>query len=131
MMLVEFASRFVNWLIRPATGRPGPHDLFDANFRRMVVISRHAAADVASVTTPTSLRRSASSTTGVQPQPDVRIACAARAAVSLGVQQDDALIGSMTSLQQLMVCTSRLIELSAGDPRRAGGRVTRRRGDGY
>ena len=47
MMLVEFASRFVNWLIRPATGRPGPHDLFDANFRRMAVISRHAATDVA------------------------------------------------------------------------------------
>lgn len=47
MMLVEFASRFVNWLIRPATGRPGPHDLFDANFRRMPVIGRHAATDVA------------------------------------------------------------------------------------
>ena len=47
MMLVEFASRFVNGRIRPATGRPGPHDLFDANFRRMAVISRHAATDVA------------------------------------------------------------------------------------
>ena len=47
MVLVEFASRFVNWLIRPATGRPGPHDLFDANVRRMAVISRHAATDVA------------------------------------------------------------------------------------
>ena len=47
MMLVEFASRFVNWLIRPATGRPGPHDLFDANVRRRAVISRHAATDVA------------------------------------------------------------------------------------
>ena len=47
MMLVEFASRFVNWLIRPATGRPGPHDLFDANVRRTAVISRHAATDVA------------------------------------------------------------------------------------
>jgi hypothetical protein len=51
--------------------------------------------------------------------------------VSLGVQQDDALIGSMTSLQQLMVCTSRLIELSAVDPRRGGGRMTHRQGDGY
>ena len=47
MMLVELASRFVNGLIRPATGRPGPHDLFDANVRRMAVISRHAATDVA------------------------------------------------------------------------------------
>ena len=46
MVLVEFASRFVNWLIRPATGRPGPHDLFDANVRRMAVISRHTATDV-------------------------------------------------------------------------------------
>jgi hypothetical protein len=47
MMLVEFASRFVNWRIRPAAGRPGPHDLFDANFRCVAVISRHAATDVA------------------------------------------------------------------------------------
>ena len=47
MVLVEFASRFVNWLIRPATGRPGPHDLFDANVRRTAVISRHAATNVA------------------------------------------------------------------------------------
>ena len=46
MMLVEFAPRFVNWLIRPATGRPGPHDLFDANVGRTAVISRHAATDV-------------------------------------------------------------------------------------
>src|SRR3989338_5544769 len=36
-------------------------------------------------------------------QPDVRIAGAAGAAVSLGVQQDDASIGSMTSLQQFIV----------------------------
>jgi hypothetical protein len=48
----------------------------------------------------------------------------------VGVQQDDALIGSMTSLQQLMVGTSRLIELSVVDPRRGGGRTTRRQGDG-
>ena len=47
MMLVEFASCFVNWLIRPATGRPGPHDLFDANVRRTAVNSRHAATNVA------------------------------------------------------------------------------------
>ena len=47
MMLVEFASRFVNWLIRPATGRPGPHDLFDANVRPTAVISHHAATHVA------------------------------------------------------------------------------------
>ena len=47
MMLVEFASPFVNGLIRPATGRPGPHDLFDANVRRTAVISRHATTDVA------------------------------------------------------------------------------------
>lgn len=46
MVLVELASRFVNGLIRPATGRPGPHDLFDANVRRMAVISRHAATNV-------------------------------------------------------------------------------------
>ena len=46
MVLLELASRFVNGLIRPATGRPGPHDLFDANVRRMAVISRHAATDV-------------------------------------------------------------------------------------
>jgi hypothetical protein len=47
MMLVEFASRFVNRLICPATGRRGPHDLFDANVRRTAVISRHAATNVA------------------------------------------------------------------------------------
>ena len=47
MMLVEFASRFVNWLVHPATGRPEPPDLFDANVRRLAVISRHAATHVA------------------------------------------------------------------------------------
>ncbi len=47
MMLVEFASRFVNRLIRPATGRTGPHELLDANVRRTAVISRHAATNVA------------------------------------------------------------------------------------
>jgi len=47
MMLVEFASRFDNWLVHPTTGRRGPNDLFDANLRRMAVIGRHAATDVA------------------------------------------------------------------------------------
>jgi hypothetical protein len=47
MMLTECASRFVNGLIRPATGRHGPHDLLDANVGGTTVISRHAAADVA------------------------------------------------------------------------------------
>jgi hypothetical protein len=47
MMLVEFASCFVNWLIRSATGSPGPHDLFDAHVRGTTVISRHAATHVA------------------------------------------------------------------------------------
>jgi hypothetical protein len=47
MMLVEFASRVVNGLIRPATGRPGPHDLFDPNVRRRAVVGRYSATDVA------------------------------------------------------------------------------------
>jgi hypothetical protein len=47
-----------------------------------------------SVTTPTSLRWSLSSTTGAQPQPESRIARAASAAVSCGVQHDDVSIGS-------------------------------------
>ena len=38
----------------------------------------------------------------------------ARTAVTVGVQQDDASIGSMTSLQPFIVCTSRLLEPSAG-----------------
>ena len=75
-----------------------------------------------SVTTPTILKWSVFSTTGAQPQPDVRIACAARAAVALGVQQDDASIGFITSLQQLSVSTSQLIAF--GD----GGAATRTRG---
>lgn len=56
-----------------------------------------------SVTTPTSLSFSVSSTTGVQPQPESRIACAACATVSFGVQHEAALIGFITSLQQLIV----------------------------
>ena len=53
-----------------------------------------------SVTTPASLRFSVSSTTGAQPQPESRIARAACATVSCGVQQEDASIGFITSLQQ-------------------------------
>jgi hypothetical protein len=56
-----------------------------------------------SVTTPTSLRLSVFSTTGEQPQPESRIALAACAAVSFGVQQEDALTGFITSLQQLIM----------------------------
>ena len=59
-----------------------------------------------SVTTPISLRCSVSSTTGAQPQPESRIACAASAAVSCGVQHEDASIGVITSRQQLMVLSS-------------------------
>jgi hypothetical protein len=59
-----------------------------------------------SVTTPTNLSFSVSSTTGAQPHFDSRIACAARAAVSCGVQHEDASIGSMTSLQQLIFLPS-------------------------
>ena len=56
-----------------------------------------------SVTTPTSLTLSRFSTTGAQPQPELRMARAACAAVSCGVQHEDASIGFITSLQQLMV----------------------------
>jgi len=59
-----------------------------------------------SVTTPTTLRLSVSSTTGAQPQPESRIARAARAAVSFGVQQEDASIGFITSPQQLIFISS-------------------------
>lgn len=65
-----------------------------------------------SVTTPTSLRVFASSMTGVQPQPDVRMARAACAAVSFGVQHDAVSIGSITSLQQLM-CVPFIPEFAA------------------
>ena len=43
---------------------------------------------------------------GAHPQPELRIACAARAAVSLGVQHDEAAIGSITSLQQFILFAS-------------------------
>ena len=59
-----------------------------------------------SVTTPTSFRLVAWSTTGAQPQPELRIAAAACAAVSLGPQHDAAAIGSITSLQQPIVISS-------------------------
>ena len=55
-----------------------------------------------SVTTPTSLRCLVSSTTGAQPHPESRIARAACAAVSCGVQHEDASRGFITSLQQLI-----------------------------
>ncbi|MDO8632377.1 MAG: hypothetical protein Q7R41_17990 [Phycisphaerales bacterium] len=47
MMIVEFAARFFDRLICATTSRRGSHDLFDANFRSMAVIGRHAATDVA------------------------------------------------------------------------------------
>jgi hypothetical protein len=46
-MLVEFPARFFNRLICATTRRRWSHDLFDANFRSMAVISRHAATHVA------------------------------------------------------------------------------------
>ena len=46
-MLVEFPARFFNRLIRAATGSRGSHDLCDANFRSMPLISRRAATHVA------------------------------------------------------------------------------------
>jgi len=46
-MLVEFPARFFNRLIRATTRRRGTHDLFDANFRSVPVISRHATTHVA------------------------------------------------------------------------------------
>jgi hypothetical protein len=54
-MLVEFPARFFNRLIRVTTSRRGSHDLFDANFRSMAVISRHAATHVALVVIPSSI----------------------------------------------------------------------------
>jgi hypothetical protein len=46
-MLVEFAARFFNWLIRATTSRRGTHDLSDAHLRSAPVISRYAATHVA------------------------------------------------------------------------------------
>ena len=60
-----------------------------------------------SVTTPTTFRAAVSSTTGEHPHRESRIARAACAAVSLGVQHDDAAIGSITSPQQPMAIPPR------------------------
>ena len=46
-MLVEFPARFFNRLFRAATRRRGAHDLCDANFRSVPVISRHATTYIA------------------------------------------------------------------------------------
>jgi copper chaperone len=59
-----------------------------------------------SVTTPTTLRVFASSITGAQPQPELRMAVAASAAVSFGPQHPAAPIGFITSPQQLMVLSA-------------------------
>jgi hypothetical protein len=103
-MLVEFPARFFNWLIRATTRRRGSHVLFDAHFRSAAVI--HAATHVARGDDADQLEFFVSSTTGAQPQPESRIARAACAAVSCGVQHEDASIGSMKSLQQLIFFSS-------------------------
>ena len=46
-MLVEFPAPFFNRLMRAATRRRGPHDLFDTNFGSVAAIRRHAATHVA------------------------------------------------------------------------------------
>ena len=46
-MLVEFPTRYFNWLVRTTTGKQGSHDLPDAHARSAPVISRHAAPHVA------------------------------------------------------------------------------------
>jgi hypothetical protein len=46
-MLVKFPARFFNRLIGVTTSRRGSHNLFDANFGSMAIISRHAATHVA------------------------------------------------------------------------------------
>lgn len=94
-----------------------------------------------SVTTPTTFSAAASSTTGEHPHPESRIARAASAAVSRGVQHDDAAIGSITSPQQPMsipprwrsraVCVSRARPIGGTarcrSVRRRGRRRRRRR----
>jgi hypothetical protein len=62
-----------------------------------------------SVTTPTTFWLVACSSTGAQPHPELRIAAAACAAVSLGPQHEAAVIGSITSPQQPMFISSRVI----------------------
>ena len=64
--------------------------------------SSAAAPQRTSRSTPTHSRFSVSSTTGAQPQPESRIARAACAAVSCGVQHEDVSIGFITSLQQFI-----------------------------
>lgn len=56
-----------------------------------------------SLTTPTTVRVAKHSNTGAQPKPDVRMARAASAVVSSGVQQEELSTGSITSLQQLIL----------------------------
>jgi len=46
-MLVEFPARIFNRLTRATTSGRGSHDLFDANFRSLAVISHHAATHIA------------------------------------------------------------------------------------
>lgn len=45
-MLVEFPTRFFNWLISATTRRRGTHDLFDTHFRSAPIISDHTATHV-------------------------------------------------------------------------------------
>jgi hypothetical protein len=47
MMIVEFAPRFVNRLIRATTRGRGAHNLSDAHLRCTAVISRDATTHVA------------------------------------------------------------------------------------
>src|SRR5450759_2035791 len=115
-----------SWSFRRAssTGSSAPQQ---ADGGRMISLTRTSEARRSSaataqhtsrsVTTPTSLRFSVSSTTGAQPQPESRIARAACAAVSCGVQHEDASIGFITSLQQLIFfspCLSFLLHYCDG-----------------
>ena len=92
-------------------------------FSRGTSEARRSSADTPqqtsrSVTTPTSLRSSLVSTTGAQPQPESRIARAASAAVFFGVQHDDAWIGFITSLQQLIFVSPSVLEIIGESARR-------------
>ena len=109
-----------SWSFRRAssTGSSAPQH---ADEGRMISLTRtsearRSSADTPqhtsrSVTTPTSLSVLVSSTTGAQPQPESRIARAACAAVSCGVQHEDASIGFITSLQQLIVFPLSVFEI--------------------
>jgi hypothetical protein len=46
-MLAQLPARFFNRLISVTASTRGSHDLFDADFGRSAVISRHAATHVA------------------------------------------------------------------------------------